>query len=97
MDGLPLPPTLVGAAVFFGLLGMLAWLLIRETLRLVLRPALVIAALLLIAIWAGVLDQTVVGGWLSWTGEQLIAGVSAASQWAASAWESAGGGASGGA
>ena len=97
MDGLPLPTSLVGAAVFFGLLGMLAWLLIRETLRLVLRPALVTAALLLIAIWAGLLDETVVGGWLSWIGEQLIAGVSAASQWAASVWEGAGGGASGGA
>lgn len=87
MDALPIPSSLLGALVFFGLLGMLAWLLIRETLRIVLRPVLIVAALVLVAVWIGVLDQTVVGRWLSWTGDQLVQGVTVAAQWAAGAWE----------
>jgi len=87
MEALHIPSSLLGAVVFFGLLGMLAWLLIRETLRIVLKPVLVVAALVIVAVWAGVLDQTVVGRWLSWTGEQVVAGATAAGQWAAGAWE----------
>lgn len=87
MDAIAVPSSLLGALVFFGLLGMLAWLLIRETLRLVLKPALVVAGLVLVAVWAGVLDQTVVGRWLSWTGERVVAGAAAAGHWAAGAWE----------
>lgn len=87
MDAIPVPSSLLGALVFFGLLGMLAWLLIRETLRLVLKPALVVAGLVLAAVWTGMLDQTVVGRWLSWTGERVVAGAAAAGHWAAGAWE----------
>lgn len=87
MESLPVPSTLIGALVFFGLLGMIAWLAIRETLRLVLKPALVVAGIALIAVWAGLLDETVVGRSLAWMGEQLIVGVSTASEWASEAWE----------
>lgn len=82
-----MPSSLIGAVVFFGLLGMIAWLAIRETLRIVLKPALVVAALALLAVWAGVLDETVVGRSLAWVGEQLVVGVTAASEWAGEAWE----------
>jgi hypothetical protein len=89
MESLPVPSSLVGAVVFFGLLGMLAWLLIRETLRIVLKPALVVGGLVLVAVWTGVLDQTLVGRWLSWTGDRVVAGAAAAGQWATGAWEGA--------
>lgn len=87
MESLPVPASLIGAAVFFGLLAMIAWLLIRETLRLVLKPVLVIGAVALLAVWAGVLDETAVGGWLEWLGDRLLAGVSLAAEWVAQAWE----------
>lgn len=87
MEALPVPSSLVGALVFFGVLGMLAWLLVRETLRIILKPALVVAGLLIAAVWAGFLDRTVVGEWLSWTGDRVVAGAAAAGQWAAGAWE----------
>jgi len=90
MESLPVPTSFVGAVVFFGLLAMIAWLLIRETLRIVLKPALVVAALVLIAVWVGVLDETVVGRWLTWLGDRLVVGLSLASEWAVDAWEAVG-------
>lgn len=95
MESLPIPTSLVGAVVFFGLLAMIAWLLIRETLRIVLKPALVITAIALIAVWAGVLDETVIGRSLTWLGDRLVVGVSLASEWATEAWEAVGTGAPG--
>lgn len=90
MDSLPVPSTLIGALVFFGLLAMIAWLLIRETLRIVLKPALLVAALALLAVWAGLLDETVVGESLAWLGDRLVLGLTVASEWVASAWERSG-------
>lgn len=95
MESLPVPTSLVGAVVFFGLLAMIAWLLVRETLRIILKPALVVAAVALIAVWAGVLDETVIGRSLTWLGDRLVVGLSLASEWAAEAWEAVGTGAAG--
>lgn len=95
MESLPVPTSLVGAVVFFGLLAMIAWLLVRETLRIVLKPALLVAAIALVAVWAGLLDETVIGRSLSWLGDRLVVGVSLASEWATEAWEAVGTGAPG--
>lgn len=95
MESLPVPTSLVGAMVFFGLLAMIAWLLIRETLRIVLKPVLIVVAIALIAVWAGVLDETVIGRSLTWVGDRLVIGLSLASEWAIEAWEGVGPGASG--
>lgn len=92
MDIGPLPSSLLGAVVFFGLLAMIGWLLIRETLRIVLKPALVFVLLALIAVWAGILDSTLVGQALSWMGDRLILAVTAVSGWAVDAFEIASGG-----
>lgn len=93
MESLPVPTSLIGAVVFFGLLAMIAQLVIRETLRIVLKPALIVAGLALLAVWAGVLDETVVGESLTWLGDRLVLGLSIAGEWAASAWETYGAGA----
>ena len=85
----PLPSSLLGAAVFFGLLAIIAWLLIKETLRIVLKPALVFMVLALLAVWAGLLEGTVVEETLSWLGDRLILGVTAISEWAVGAFETA--------
>ncbi len=85
----PIPSSMLGAAVFFGLLAMIAWLTIRETLRIILKPALVFILLALVAVWAGLLDGTVVDEVLSWMGDRLILAVTAISDWAVGAFESA--------
>jgi len=85
----PLPSSLLGAAVFFGILTMIGWLLIKETLRLVLKPALVFMLLALLAVWAGLLEGTVIEQTLSWLGDRLILGVTAVSEWAVGAFETA--------
>jgi hypothetical protein len=83
---------MLGAAVFFGLLAMIAWLTIRETLRIILKPALVFILLALVAVWAGLLDGTVVEEVLSWMGDRLILAVTIISEWAMGAFETASGG-----
>ena len=70
---------------------MIAWLLIRETLRIVLKPALVFVAVALIAVWAGFLDGTLVEEALSWMGDRLILSLTAVSGWAVGAFETASG------
>lgn len=87
MESLPVPSSLLGAIVFFALLAMIAWLLIRETLRIVLKPALLLVGVVLIAVWAGFLDGTVVERWLSWLGDRLILAVADVAEWVTSAYE----------
>jgi hypothetical protein len=84
-----IPSSLLGAAVFFGILAMLGWLLIRETLRIVLKPLLVFVVLALAAVWAGILDGTVVEQGLAWVGDRLILGATILSDWAVGAFETA--------
>lgn len=86
-----IPSSLLGAIVFFGVLAMIGWLLIRETLRIVLKPLLVFVALALAAVWAGILDGTVVEQALAWIGDRLILGATAISDWSVGAFESSAG------
>jgi hypothetical protein len=95
MESIPIPSSLVGALVFFGLLAMIMWLVIRETLRLVLKPVLIVVALALVAVWAGLLDETVIGTGLTWMGDQLIRGAGLAAGWTAEAFEKFSGGGDG--
>lgn len=83
------PSSLLGAIVFFGLLAILGWLLVRETLKIVLKPVLVFVALALLAVWVGILDGTILEEGLTWIGDKLIMGVSAVAEWAVGSYESA--------
>jgi hypothetical protein len=79
-------PSLVGAVTFFLLLGIVALVVIRETVKVILKPALLITALALLAVWAGLLDETVVGNAFGWLGDRLILGIQGISDWVANAW-----------
>ncbi|MFW6084714.1 MAG: hypothetical protein ACODAA_05820 [Gemmatimonadota bacterium] len=87
MESPPVPSSLVGTIVFFALLAMIAWLLVRETLRIVLKPALLLAGVVLIAVWAGWLDGTAVERWMSWLGDRLVGGLAEIAEWASAAYE----------
>ena len=84
-----LPSSLLGAVVFFGLLAIIGWLLVRETLKIVLKPVLVFVVLALLGVWAGILDGTILEEGLTWVGDRLIVGVSAVSEGAVGSYETA--------
>jgi len=83
-----IPSSLIGALVFFLLLGIIAFVVIRETVKVIIKPALVIVALALFAVWAGLLDETVVGAGFEWIGDRLLTGIHAVSEWVAESWPS---------
>lgn len=91
MEDPTIPSSLVGAITFFLLLGIVALVVIKETVKVILKPALVIGTLALVAVWAGILDETVVGSGFEWIGERLLGGVEAVSGWVADSWEERGG------
>lgn len=93
MEDPTIPSSLIGAITFFLLLGIIAFVVIKETVKVVLKPALVIAGLAIIAVWAGVLDETVVGNGFEWIGDRLLAGIEGISNWVADTWADRTGGA----
>jgi hypothetical protein len=88
MDDPTIPSSLIGAITFFLLLGIIAFVVVRETVKVFLKPALVIAGLAILAVWAGILDETVVGNGFQWVGDQFLAGIENVSGWVADSWES---------
>lgn len=86
MQETAIPSSLIGAITFFLLLAIVAMAVIRETVKIILKPALVIVVLALLAVWAGVLDETVVGDAFAWIGNRLILGIQTVSDWVAGAW-----------
>ena len=82
-----IPSSLIGAITFFLLLGILALVVIKETVKVILKPALLIIGLAILAVWAGVLDETVVGNAFEWIGDRLLAGIEGISEWVADSWE----------
>lgn len=88
MEDPTIPSSMIGAITFFLLLGIIAFVVIKETVKVILKPALVIAGLALLAVWAGVLDETVVGRGFEWIGDRFLGGVESVSAWVAESWES---------
>lgn len=88
MENVTVPSTLIGALVFFLLLAIVAFVVIRETVRVIIIPALVVAGLALVAVWAGLLDETVVGAGFEWIGDRFLAVIRGISEWVAGSWPS---------
>ena len=86
MEDPTIPSSLIGAITFFLLLAIIAFVVIKETVKVILKPALVVVALALLAVWAGVLDETVVGNGFEWIGDRLFAGIQGISEWVADSW-----------
>lgn len=87
MEEPTIPSSLIGAITFFLLLGIIAFVVIKEAVKIVLKPALIVIALAILAVWAGVLDETVVGNGFEWIGDRLLAGLEGISDWVANSWE----------
>jgi hypothetical protein len=87
MEDPTIPSSLIGAITFFLLLGIVALVVIKETVKVILKPALIVAVLAILAVWAGILDETAVGNAFEWIGDRLITGIEGISSWVADSWE----------
>lgn len=87
MEDPTIPSSLIGAIVFFLLVGILAYAIVRETLKIILKPTLLVIAVILVATWLGILDETVVGDSFQAVGDRILGTLSGVAEWAAEAWE----------
>ena len=87
MEDPTIPSSLIGAITFFLLLGIIAFVVVKETVKVILKPALVVVVLAVVAVWAGVLDETLVGGGFEWIGDRLLGGIEGISAWVADSWD----------
>ena len=87
MEDSTIPSSLIGAITFFLLLGIIALVVVKETVKVVLKPALLIVGLAILAVWVGILDETAVGNAFEWIGDRLLAGIEGISRWVADSWE----------
>jgi hypothetical protein len=91
VDGVTIPSSLVGAIVFFLLLAIIAFVVIREAVKVIFKPALVVILVIFVATWAGILDQTLVGNAFEWAGDKVLSSIQAVADWVADGWEGRGG------
>jgi hypothetical protein len=87
MEDPTIPSSLIGAITFFLLLGIIAFVVVKEMVKVILKPALVVVVLAVVAVWAGVLDETVLGSGFEWIGDRLLGGIEGISGWVADSWD----------
>ena len=78
-------PALIGEVVFLVLAVAVVWIVFKEFMRIAIRIIVPAAILLAVAVWAGLLDETVVGNLLAAVGEGVLTGVRAVADWIAGA------------
>lgn len=76
-------PALIGELVVFLLLLALTWMIFREFARIALRVLVPAAILVAVAVWLGLLDETMVGDTLVALGEGVITGIRTLADWIA--------------
>ena len=74
-------PALVGELVVLLLLLAVVWMVFREFMRVVLKVVVPVAILTGLAVWLGLLDETMVGNVLTAVGEGLVNAVRAIADW----------------
>lgn len=74
-------PALVGELVFLVLAVAVVWVVFREFMRVAIRIIVPAAILMALAVWTGLLDETVVGEVLAAVGEAVMTGVRAVADW----------------
>ena len=76
-------PALIGELVFLVLAVALVWVLFREFLRIAIRIIVPAGILMGLAVWTGLLDETVAGSVLATVGEGVMTGVRTVADWIA--------------
>lgn len=92
MEGWPIPAELIGTAALTLAFALVAWAILREAGKWLVRLLLVLGLLLGIAVLAGVLDNSQAGGILYRVGAKVGEGVVIVATWLAETWRSLVGG-----
>lgn len=76
-------PALVGELVFLVLAVALVWVVFKEFMRIAIRIIVPAGILMALAVWTGLLDETVAGEVLVAVGEGVMTGVRTVADWIA--------------
>ncbi|MDE2974755.1 MAG: hypothetical protein OXU64_08570 [Gemmatimonadota bacterium] len=76
-------PALIGELVFLALAVALVWVAFKEFMRIAVRIIFPAAILVGLAVWTGLLDETVAGNVLAAVGDAVMTGVRTAANWIA--------------
>ena len=78
-------PALVGELVVLLLAVALVWIVFKEFMRIALKIIVPVAILTGLAVWLGLLDETVVGDTLVAVGEGVMTGIRTVADWVTTA------------
>ena len=87
MDGFTIPPELIGDAVLTLSFSLVAWALLREAAKWVIKLLLTFGIVLGAAVLLGLVDNTAVGGILYWVGANISLGIQTIATWLAETWQ----------
>ena len=87
MDGFTIPPELIGDAVLTLSFSLVAWALLREAAKWVIKLLLTFGIVLGAAVLLGLVDNTAVGGILYWVGANVSLGMQTMATWLAETWQ----------
>ena len=87
MDGFTIPPELIGDAVLTLSFSLVAWALLREAAKWVIKLLLTFGIVLGAAVLLGLVDNTAVGGILYWVGANVSLGMQTLATWLAETWQ----------
>ncbi len=86
LDPLQIPPAVVGQIVVFAAFALIAWALLREAAKVVIKVLLFLGIALAVALWLELLDQSAITGILDQVGTAMITGIKAVTEWLVKAW-----------
>lgn len=84
--GITIPPALVGQIAVFAIFALVAFALLKEAARVVIKVLLVVGVVVGVAVWAGWLDETVAGNLFTAIGDLLTKGIRWVTEWLVGVW-----------
>ena len=87
MDASTIPQELIGNAALTIAFIIIAWALLREAAKWVIKLLIVFGVLVGVAVVTGFLDNTAVSGLLYWIGAWISEGIVALATWMAETWQ----------
>lgn len=87
MDGTSIPPELIGNIALTLAFVLVAWALLREAARWLIKLLLVFGILIGAAVLLGLVDNTALGGILYWVGANISLGIQIVATWLAETWQ----------
>lgn len=86
MDSNSIPQELIGNAALTIAFVLIAWALLREAAKWVIKLLILFGVVVGVAVAAGFLDNTAASGLLYWVGSWITEGISALATWLAETW-----------